>query len=156
MLAESALPDSADIRLLTEIGFLAAGRGDLARAEAIFGALALLRPRQASAHVGLAMALLNKGRFADAAATLERVTLPTGPERDLLGAVRGLALQLDRRTAEASRVLRAIASQPVATPPGPSDGMRLARRLLGDEAPPPSAEDSAAVPMPGQVPAFRP
>lgn len=135
MKTESALPGSDDIRLLTEIGFLAAGRGDLARAEAIFSALVLLRPDKAFAHVGLAMALMNRGRHGEAAARIERVLLPAGPERDLLGAIRAMALQLDRRNAEATRLLRSIAHQHIDPGLPPSDGVRLARRLLGESIP---------------------
>lgn len=147
MHSDSALPDSDDIHLLTEIGFLAAGRGDLVRAEAIFGALALLRPHKAFAHVGLAMALMNRGRHAEAARRIEHISLPEAAERELLGAVRGLALQLDRRTAEASRLLQSIASQHTDAGAEPSDGVRLARRLLGDVAPTP-ANTPARSPMP--------
>ena len=140
---EPALPDSDDIRLLTEIGFLAAGRGDLARAEAIFGALLALRPAKATGHVGIAMALLNRGRFADAAQRLDAVVLPPGEDRDLVRAIQGLALQLDRRQAEATRLLRALAGQ-TAPPQGQTDGMRLARSLLGEPATPRNAIDPEA------------
>ena len=140
---ESALPDSDDIRLLTEIGFVAAGRGDVARAEAIFGALLALRPSQAAGHVGIAMALLNRGRAAEAAARLGAAMLPPGDEHDLLRAVQGLALQLDHRPAEAARVLQPIAAQPASAGAIPA-GVRLARTLLGEAAEPTNAIDSEA------------
>ncbi|WP_255568715.1 hypothetical protein [Comamonas sp. NLF-1-9] len=133
MTAESALLGSDDIRLLTEIGFLAAGRGELARAEAIFGALALLRPERAFAHVGIALALINRGRPGEAAARTERVHLPAGPERELLAAVRALALQLDRRNAEATRLLQSVVRPHANAREPASDGVRLARRLLGED-----------------------
>jgi len=127
----AALLDSDDIQLLTQTGFIAAGRADVQRAERIFGALALARPQHDFPHVGMAAALLNAGRPADAAARLGSVQLPPGDAADMVQAFHGLALQLDRRPGEATRVLRAVAAraQNAATP---SEGARLACKLLGE------------------------
>jgi len=123
--------DREDIRLLVEIGFLAAGRGLLSQAEAIFTAVLLLRPDKAVGYVGMAMALLNAGRAADAIICLQEARLPTGEEDDLVRAFQGLALQLDRRAFESVGLLRALAYQPLPAA-GATEGMLLARRLLGE------------------------
>ncbi len=130
--------DNDDIQLLTQTGFIAAGRADVQRAERIFGALAMVRPQNDFPHVGMAAALLNAGRPADAAARLGSVQLPPGDAADMVQAVRGLALQLDRRPGEGTRVLRAVAAraQNGATP---SEGARLACKLLGEPPLPPNA-----------------
>lgn len=127
----AATLDSDDIHLMTKVGFIAAGRADVHHAERIFGALALARPQHDFPHVGMAAALLNAGRPADAAARLGNVQLPPGDATDMVQAFHGLALQLDRRPGEATRLLRAVAAraQNIATP---SEGARLACKLLGE------------------------
>ena len=53
----AATLDSDDIHLMTQVGFIAAGRADVHHAERIFGALALARPQHDFPHVGMAAAL---------------------------------------------------------------------------------------------------
>lgn len=109
------LIEPADIRLLTEVGFLAAARADVKRAEAIFSALALLRPDRSFAYVGLAMAYLNSDRPEEAVALLARA-IPVVREQDQseLQSVRALALQLAGRSAESLRALQAAGLNPLA------------------------------------------
>ena len=83
----------------------------------------------------MATALLNAGRAGDAVTCLEKARLPPGEDADMVQAILGLALQLDARASEATRVLRAVAM----TAPEPQDnsmpaseGTLLARRLLGE------------------------
>lgn len=123
--------DTRHIQLLTPIGFLAAGRGDVQSAVRIFEALALLRPEHAFPLVGLATALMNSGRAAEAVQRLQSVHLPAGPETDMLRALHGLALQLAGRNAESHFVLRQVVAQ--ARCGALSDGARLACRALGEE-----------------------
>jgi predicted Zn-dependent protease len=113
-----------DARLLAEVGFLAAGAGDAARAETIFSALRRLRPGQAYPAIGLAVAWLNAGRAPDAVRLLESAVLADSAERPLLDAWRGFALQLAGRSQESARLLEAVAR-------GDGEGARLARALLG-------------------------
>ncbi|MEF9999332.1 MAG: hypothetical protein RR720_10260 [Comamonas sp.] len=129
------LPEAADIQLLTQVGFLAAGRGDVPRALRIFEALARLRPDRAFAHIGAATALLNASRASDAVQQLQAVRMPDGPERDMLEAFRGLALQLAGRRSESIYVLRRVVD--LARQGSASDAAVFAARLLG-EAPHPS------------------
>lgn len=118
---------------------MASARADIQRAERIFGALLRVRPDRAFAPIGLATALLNAGRAGDAVARLADARPSPGEETDVVQAFLGLALQLDGRAGEAMRVLRPLATrgdnQSLASPV--TDGVRLARRLLGH---PPDAD----------------
>lgn len=125
------LPDASDVQLLTQVGFLAAGRGDVTRALRIFEALAVLRPDRAFAFVGLASALMNAGRASEAAQRLQSVSLPTGPEADMLNSFRSLALQLAGRPGESTYLLRQIVTRSRHTTA--SEGALLASRLLGED-----------------------
>lgn len=131
-------PDASDIQLLTQVGFLAAGRGDVPRALRIFEALALLRPDRAFAFVGLTSALMNAGRASEAVQRLQSVSLPAGPEADMLDSFQSLALQLAGRPGESTYLLRQIVSRSRHAPA--SEGALLASRLLG--------EDRGAAPRP--------
>jgi len=122
---QTAVVLSADeIRLLTEIGFVAAGRGDVPRARQVFEALAVLRPQRAFPRIGLAVALLNAGQAREAVEVLERAPLQDAEERAMLDAWRGFALQLAARRGESLRVLSRVAA-------GQGEAAALARSLLG-------------------------
>jgi len=110
--------------MLAEVGMLAAGRGDLKRAETIFGGLRLLRPDRAYPLVGLAVARMNAGHAGDAAQLLEPIRLAEPEEQALVQAWRGFALQLAGRSAESQRVLSVAAASS-------GEGAVLARQLLG-------------------------
>lgn len=125
------LPEPTDVQLLTQVGFLAAGRGDVSRALRIFEALALLRPERAFAYVGMTAALLNAARAMDAVQRLHAVRLPDGPETDMLEAFKGLALQFAGRSSESSYVLRQVVGR--ARHGSASPGALLAAQLLGEE-----------------------
>ncbi|CUI27988.1 hypothetical protein BI147_19090 [Achromobacter xylosoxidans] len=118
--------DADDARILAEVGFLAAGRGDVAHADSIFLALRALRPGRAYPWLGLAVARLNADSADEAVRLLEQGEVSAPGERALLTAWRGLALQLAGRKAESTRLLRACAQG------GEGDeGAALARSLLG-------------------------
>lgn len=134
-LADSSLPDlleEGDVRLLAQAGFLAAGVGDVARARVVFDALRPLRPDRAWPWLGVASALLNARKPAEAARLLEPVQLPHAGEQAMVRAFLGLALQLDERSGESLRVLRAVAADAAVAD---SEGARLARRMLGEKDP---------------------
>ncbi len=128
-----------DIRLLTQVGFIAAGQADVIRAERIFGALARLRPARAFAPVGRAMALLNAGRAPEAVQALQqaRPGMQAGEDADTLAAFLALALQLDGRSSESRRTLHFLLE--TAAPGADNDGLRLARRMLGEPSSPSTA-----------------
>ena len=107
--------ESDDIRLLTEVGFLAAARGDLQRAQQIFGALERLRPNAAFPCIGMAVTLLNTGKPVEAVQELDRglQRVPPADAADL-HAFRGLALQKAGRQSESQRALRQAGAHPLA------------------------------------------
>ncbi len=119
--------EADDVRLLTEVGFLAAASGDLARTRAIFTALQLARPGRAFPRIGLAVGLMNAGRASEAAHLLGESVGENAEEQTLLDAWRGLALQLAGHGAESRRVLEDAAQT------GDTEGARLARGLLGQD-----------------------
>ena len=109
------LPDSTDIRLLTEVGFLAAARGDTRRADVIFRALERVRPAASFPYVGMAAALMNVGRYDEAAGELGRGLMVEGlQDPQELQAFRALALQLAGRTSESQRALHLAGDMPLA------------------------------------------
>lgn len=137
------LPESDDVQLLTQAGFLAAGRGNVAAALRIFEALALLRPEQAFGFVGLGSALMNAGRVNEAVQRLQSVRLPPGPEADMLDSFKGVALQLAGRHSESRFLLRQLVLR--ARSGTPSPGARLAALLLGEALEAPAASTPPAI-----------
>ena len=129
--------DAEHAHLLTEVGFLAAAGGDVERADIIFGALRRLRPGKAFPLLGLAVVRMNAGRAGEAVSLLEQAHCDDAEDQGLLCAWRGLALQLDGRAGQSRSVLNAAAR-------GQGAGARLARGLLGQEAPLPPADGGAA------------
>ena len=127
-----------DVRLLTQVGFLAAGAGDVPRAERILGALARVRAQRAFPHVGRALAWMNAAQPHEAVRLLEQAPpgAAHGEDADTLAAFLALALQLDGRSSESRRALqKLLRNAPQGTD---NEGLRLARRMLG-EAPGASA-----------------
>jgi len=125
--------DGEEIRLLTELGFVAAGAAQIRRAEEIFRALVLLRPQRAFPYVGWALAHLNVGQAQEAVSVLDRARAALGTAQDNAELVdvetfRGLALQFASRSAESRRALEWAADRQ-----GLSSTGRFARRLLGLE-----------------------
>ena len=136
--AQAVSPETAfvleadDARFLTEIGMLAAGRGDVPHADAIFEALRRLRPQRAYPLVGLAVARLNAGQAEEAVRLLESVVLTDPEEHAVVRAWCGLALQLAGRSTESRKVLNEAAALP-------GDGGVLARQMLGQAENPSNA-----------------
>ncbi|QKV54384.1 hypothetical protein [Comamonas antarctica] len=145
-------PDKGDVQLLIQVGFLAAGRGDVAAALRIFEALAVLRPEQAFAFVGLGSALMNAGRAGEAVQRLQAVSLPPGAEADMLDSFKALALQLAGRHSESRSLLRQLVLRAGSVARSP--GARLAARLLGEASDKPPIPAGAAPwrPAPRAVP----
>lgn len=104
-----------DLRALSMVGFLAAARGRVDEANAIFKAVEIERPTSAAAFVGMALAHLTVGRTVEALAVLDRGLKVQG-QADLpeLHAFRGLALQLSGRAAESLKALRQAGPLPLA------------------------------------------
>jgi hypothetical protein len=118
-----------EVRLITAIGFLAAGAHRVSLGGRIFGALVALRPHRAFGYIGWAMTYLNGGRTEEAVTVLERATalVPSErkEERTQISAFLGFALQLAGRPDQARRVLRDAAEGSSVVV------VRFAQRLLG-------------------------
>lgn len=129
-----AVLTAEEIRLLTALGFVAAGRGDVGRAERVFKGLRAVRPTRAFPYIGLAMAYMNVRRVDDALQVFNEAAQALGipdtedstlkDERVELRAFRGLVLQLAGRHHESQLDLHASVA-------GQGPGATLARRMLG-------------------------
>lgn len=112
------------VRLLTEIGFLAAGRGRVREALLVLEGVRALRPGGAAAFVGMALAHMNAGEPAEAVRLLRgRALAEVGAgESGMVRAFLSLALKLDGRPRESAEAIDALAAE------GGSDAaaMRLA------------------------------
>jgi hypothetical protein len=108
---ETGYLTNEQIRLLAEIGFMAAGIGQSARAEKIFSAIAVLRPNTAAPYIGIAMARLNARDFEGAIRVLRDDGMKAVQDNAEIRVFLGLALGLANRAAESERVLRQVASE---------------------------------------------
>jgi hypothetical protein len=128
---------SSDVRLLSDIGFVAACSSQRERAVQIFQALTLFRPLKAFPYLGLAVANLNAKKPAEAilALALGKRVLAAAPIQSddvkedyaMLGVFEGLAAQADNRRIEGLKLIEG------ALDGAPSSGpaYRLGQRLLG-------------------------
>jgi predicted Zn-dependent protease len=96
--------DSGDVRLLTEIGFLAMRYGRCEEARSIFSAVKALRPDQDAGHIGTALIDMLEGDLDTAIAALEKL-----PTSDAARAFLGMALLKQGAAAEAQSVLLDVA-----------------------------------------------
>ncbi len=124
----------AEVRLITEIGFLGSGAGLWQVAQQLFEALAVLRPHRDFPYIGLATLLLNQQKPEEAVQILEKARqwLATQPEvggEDLamLAAFHGVALHCARRTAESQQILLSVVQMGYHSTPA----LRIARTMLG-------------------------
>jgi len=113
------LLEGNDIRLLADIGFIAAGRGDVVTADCIFKGLHAAGTTGVAHIIGPAVARLNAGIVFEALALLR--VAGTSDDESIV-AWRAIALQVAGMPHEARRLARTIAS-------GQSAGARLARGL---------------------------
>lgn len=127
MNASTDLPfDRDEMRLLAEVGFLAAANAQLPAARRIFTALRLLRPDSVLPFIGLAVVSSHEGRPEEAVRLLAEDALRQIPRDEELRAFLGLSLVEAGRFAEAGKVLRELAPPPGSAEPH----LRLAAGLL--------------------------
>jgi tetratricopeptide (TPR) repeat protein len=105
-----------EMRLLTQVGFLAGATRKLKDARTIFSALERLRPDASAPYVGMALALLNRREYDEAVRTLDRALQVFDDDSQVaeIHAVRALALHLAGRGAECTRAASAAAGHPLA------------------------------------------
>jgi Flp pilus assembly protein TadD len=124
--AAEASSDTVLVRTLMEAGYVAAGTFSAARAEAIFAAVKILRPKSEVPVIGQAVAQLNAGDYLAAIRLLRDEALSMNPDNHVARALLGVALQLHGDRSEAETELRKVSeanTDPVAT--------ALARSALG-------------------------
>ncbi len=107
-LKADSLMTTAEIRLLSALGFMAARSGHVVPAIRIFEGLAVLRKDKAFPYVGLALAMICVGAYGDAANVLRERGLLACPGDPEIEAYLGLALQLAGRMSEAAAVTREL------------------------------------------------
>src|SRR5688572_26663371 len=95
------------LRRLLEVGYVAAGNGYFAEAEAIFRGLAAVRPDSSAPAIGRAVSALNRGMAGDAVGLLE-AERKRSPSDALVQAFLGLALRSAGRNAESTAALAAL------------------------------------------------
>jgi hypothetical protein len=105
--------ESRDVRLLTEIGFLALRYLRCDDARTIFAAIRALRPDQEAGHIGAALTDLLSGDVEPAIAKLEKL-----PTSDAARAFLGMALLKQGDTPTALDVLADVATAAPGTPHG--------------------------------------
>jgi len=118
--------DRADLRMLAQIGFLAAQSNQQAPARTIFRALRVIRPDSPLPLVGLALADINASRPMNAVRLLKEEGLREHPGSGEILAFLGWALLEAGSRDEAERVLRPVAEAPQAGGPY----VDMARKLL--------------------------
>lgn len=126
--------ESDDLRLLSEIGLLAAGRNLRAEAEMIAGALARWRPRSAIAGMVRGVAAMSRGDHEGAVRALRDEALRAEPDSAEARALLGFALEHAGYGHAADQVLH-----PLAAMDGEGPGA-LARAILDARRGTPGAE----------------
>ncbi len=107
--------DPDELRLLADVGLIAALQGDLAAADGIFRAVESERPAAAVSYIGPAVARLCLSQPAAAIECLQRglKKVPLDDQSEL-HAVLGVAYQIDGQSAASHRALRAAGDLPLA------------------------------------------
>jgi len=128
VLEPQGILSSDDIRLLGEIGLMAAGAGNGKAAEAIFQGLMVLRPNRALPYIGLSMAKQCLGATDEALRILSEDGLRANPDSDEILVFLGMTLNNARRDGEGKRVLQDMLAKPAAD----SSERRMARKFLAE------------------------
>jgi tetratricopeptide (TPR) repeat protein len=106
--AETPPVTSEEVKLLAQIGFLAATSGYVVPAIRLFEGLRVLRPGQAFPFIGLALARMTVGAFQDAVRVLREEGLRAVPESEEIQVYLGLALALAKQPQDAQRLLNTL------------------------------------------------
>ena len=100
--------DTSTVRLLMEIGYIAAGYGLVKEAEAIFAAVKASRPDSELPLVGLAVTRLNAGQNDEAIRLLRDEALKINADSDIARAFLGLALKQAGLASESRAFLQTV------------------------------------------------
>ena len=121
-------PDGSDLRLLGEIGLMAAGRGMVREAEAIAAGFEAWRPESALAGMIRALGAMGRGRDEEAVRLLRRDALRAEPDSADAKALLGLALERAGYRQAAAAVLDPLASGDAGSAGGLARAVLEARR----------------------------
>lgn len=99
---------SDEIRLLAEIGFMAATAGQVVPATRIFEGLCILRPHQPFPYIGLALSRMFVGAWQDAIRILRDEGLRVNPDNPELQLYLCLALLVAQQPGQGERLLSAL------------------------------------------------
>ena len=117
---------SEELRLLAQLGLMAAGQRDESAAIAIFSLIELARPQAAYTFIGPAMNHLYAGRCIDAIRCLERgLEMVAAEDRPELHALLAVACRFDMRHGQCERALAQAGDVPIA--------QALRREIAGTE-----------------------
>ncbi len=119
--------DPQTLTLLSDLGFIAGGRGMLPLAQKIYEGLMIARPEHESPYIGLAMAMMFSQQPKQAAELLRASALAINPESELARSFLGLALKLDGDVQGAREQLEAVAESG-----SDQAAVELAKNVLGE------------------------
>ncbi len=100
-----------DLRLLTDIGFIAASRGLNLHARSIFTAVRSLRPQSEAGHLGLGIVDILSGDPASAVSTLS-----AAPRTTAVNTFLGIALLQSAEVQRGQKILRLVVGSSAETP----------------------------------------
>ncbi len=100
-------PSTESVQRLMEIGFLAAGSGQIKEANTIFAGIQSVRPDSELPMIGQAFVLMNTGKFPDAISTLQ-AALSKNPDSDLAMSFLGATLKLAGMSQAADNALQQV------------------------------------------------
>jgi hypothetical protein len=102
---------SDEIRLLSDLGFMAIQTGHVVPALGIFHALRVLRPQHALPFIGIALSHVARGAVRDAVAVLSEGDAAVTVERDDLRLYQGLVLSLAGDSKASEGILASLAAR---------------------------------------------
>jgi len=117
------------VSLLADLGFMAAGAGLRAQADAIAGALSALQPTNEHCFLISMYARLVSGEYEEAERVLREQALRLNPESSMAKAFLALALHLQGRMSERNQLIDQVLAQDNAS------ANALAKNLLDEPAP---------------------
>ena len=118
--------DTAEVRKLTEVGFLAAGYGLFEEAATLLDAVRTVRPDSEFPLIGLAVLELTRGTPEEAVSILRRQALPAFPNSSDVKSFLGLALFMVGHRQESRSVLEEVTADADAS----AEALALARAVL--------------------------
>ncbi|MGI9505073.1 MAG: tetratricopeptide repeat protein [Geminicoccaceae bacterium] len=112
------LVDSATVRRIVELGYIAAYQGFSKECQIISSAVGIMRPKSAAPHVGQAMAAMQRGDLPEAICILRFKAMPLEPENLAIKAMMCLYMALAGQISEAQRSLDGLLTDENSDQPG--------------------------------------